>query len=803
MTALLKVSGLRAGYGRVPVLHGIDLTVNEGEILGVLGHNGMGKSTLLKTLMGIIPASGGSIVFDGQDLLRMRSSGRAQLGIGYVPQGRGVFPNLSVRDNLRMGVVAHDLDEDTAIDRVMTDFPRLARLLDRDGGALSGGEQQLLALARCLVSEPDLILLDEPTEGIQPSIIDEIIDLLKEQNRREGLSIVLVEQSLDFITALSDRVLLIQKGQIVGEVAGSEAADPALIEEFTGFGAPGGKAAKPASPALGALKSDRPMAATHTTHKPDPKPAAAHRPAAPNSTQRPATPAPLQERMSYMTVQRPTHAQMKAVVAELGMNMSDARVQEFLDVMQPTLDAYDVVDSLPDYLPPVLYPRTSGYRPTAEENPMNAWYVKTDIRGAPRGPLLGRTIALKDNVCLAGVPMMNGAATLKGYTPDIDATIVTRLLEAGATIVGKAHCEYFCLSGGSHTNATGPVHNPHKHGYSAGGSSSGSGALVGAGLVDMAIGGDQGGSIRMPASFCGVYGMKPTHGLVPYSGIMPIENTIDHTGPMTQNVMDNALMLEVIAGADGLDPRQYDVVTDRYTASVNRGVSGLRIGVVKEGFGHPQSESDVDAKVRAGAEMFRRLGATVDDISIPWHLHGPAIWTPIGLEGLTNQMMIGNGFGTGWEGLYTTSLLDYHSNWRSRADELSDTLKISMLVGQYHLKHTRGRYYAKAQNLSRQLRAEYNKVLASYDLLLMPTTPMKATPLPPADATLALWIQRAFEMLPNTSPFDVSGHPAMSIPCGMSDGLPIGMQLIGRRYEESTIYRAAGAFEQAGNWRTM
>ncbi|MEB8330803.1 amidase family protein, partial [Flavobacteriaceae bacterium KMM 6897] len=125
----------------------------------------------------------------------------------------------------------------------------------------------------------------------------------------------------------------------------------------------------------------------------------------------------------------------------------------------------------------------------------------------------------------------------------LDATIVTRLLDAGAVIAGKAHCEYFCLSGGSHTNATGPVHNPHKHGYSAGGSSSGSGALVGAGEIDMAIGGDQGGSIRMPASFCGCYGMKPTHGLVPYSGIMPIENTIDHVGPMTTNVMDNALML--------------------------------------------------------------------------------------------------------------------------------------------------------------------------------------------------------------------------------------------------------------------
>ena len=793
MSAILRVQGLSASYGRVPVLNGINLDVNDGEILGVLGHNGMGKTTLLKALMGIIPAKSIQMVFDGEDLSLLKSSGRGRLGIGYVPQGRGIFPTLSVLDNLRMGVAAHDMDEIDAVARVLVDFPRLERLLDRDGGALSGGEQQLLALARCLISEPELILLDEPTEGIQPSIIDEIIELLQQLNKRTGISIVLVEQSLDFITALSDRVMLIQKGSIIGEVSGSEAANSTLIEEFTGFGSSGGMEKSIPISSASATPSKGVQANVTLDNGPQ---------YSSERVQSNAMP-PLKERISYMTVQRPTLSQMQDVVTELGMSMSDSRIMEFMDVMQGTLNAYDMVDSLPDYLPPVLYPRTAGYRPTGEENPMNAWYVKTEIKGAPRGPLLGRSIALKDNVCLAGVPMMNGASTLKGYTPDLDATIVTRLLDAGATIAGKAHCEYFCLSGGSHTNATGPVHNPHKHGYSAGGSSSGSGALVGSGQIDMAIGGDQGGSIRMPASFCGCYGMKPTHGLVPYSGIMPIENTIDHTGPMTQNVMDNALMLEVIAGADGLDPRQYDVKTDRYTAAVGRGVSGLRIGVIKESYEQPGAETDVNDKVHAAAETLRRLGATVDEISVPWHMHGTAIWTPIALEGLTQQMMLGNGMGTGWEGLYTTSLLEYHSNWRTRADELSDTLKVSMLIGQFHLKHTRGRYYAKAQNLSRQLRDEFNKVFASYDLLLTPTTAMKAPPIPPVDASLELWCQRAFEMITNTAPFDVTGHPAMSVPCGMSDGLPVGLQIIGRRYDESTIYRAASAFEQAGDWRDM
>jgi amidase len=399
--------------------------------------------------------------------------------------------------------------------------------------------------------------------------------------------------------------------------------------------------------------------------------------------------------------------------------------------------------------------------------------------------------------------MMNGASTLEGYTPDIDATIVTRILDAGGIIVGKAHCEYFCFSGGSHTSAAGPVHNPRKLGYSAGGSSSGSAALLAAGEVDMAIGGDQGGSIRIPAAYCGVYGMKPTHGLVPYTGIMPVEITLDHTGPMTRNVGDNALLLEVLAGEDGLDPRQYNVKTRAYTDALNGGVKGLRIGVVKEGFGLPNSEPDVDAKVKQAASTLRALGATVADISVPMHSVGLAIWSPIILEGATELMMRGNGMGTNWRGLYTTSLLNAHSQWKHRADEFSDTLKISMLVGHYFVKHYRGYFYAKAQNLSRKLRAAYDVALSQHDLLLMPTLPLKATPLPPAGASRELYVQRAFEMAANTAPFDVTGHPAMSIPCGIGDALPIALMLVGKHYDEWTIYRAAAAFEKAGDWTAM
>ena len=775
---ILNVRDLHAGYGRVPVLHGIDFSVNEGQIVGVLGHNGMGKTTLLKTLMGMVPATSGRIEFDGVDISDEPAYERSRLGLGYVPQGRGIFPQLSVYDNLRMGVVEHGEEEHEAIEAVIQEFPALQPLLDRSGGALSGGEQQILALARCLISKPDLVFLDEPTEGIQPSIIDGIIDLLKRLNTEQGLAIVLVEQNLEFVTSLSDRVLLLQKGDIIGEVGDGHSSESALIEKFLGFGS-------------GALMS---ISTSHTEPTRETTPTVSQSlPTAPTD----------KERYTYMTVKRPTQEQLREITLDFGMHLSDERITEFLDVMEDTMKVYDVVDAMPDYLPTVDYPRTPGYRPSPEENPLNAWYIKCEVKGAPRGPLAGKTIVLKDNISLAGVPMMNGASTLEGYIPDIDATIVTRILDAGGTIVGKAHCEYFCLSGGSHTNATGPCHNPHKMGYSAGGSSSGSGALVASGEVDMAMGGDQGGSIRMPAAYCGCYGLKPTHGLVPYTGVMPIETTIDHTGPMTQNVADNALLLEVIAGKDGLDPRQYSPQVDHYTSALGRGVRGLKIGVVQEGFGRPESESDVDTKVRTAADKLRDLGADVEDISIPMHNEGAAIWTPIALEGLTNQMMKGNGFGTGWKGLYSTSLLDHHSNWPNRADELSDTLKICMFVGEYFLRHYRGHYYAKAQNLGRKLKETYNDSLSQYDLFLMPTLPMKATPLPPPDASLALYCQRAFEMLANTSPFDVTGHPAMSVPCGMSEGLPVGMMLISRHYGESTIYQAAHAFEQLGDWKQM
>ncbi|WP_334129666.1 amidase [Sneathiella sp.] len=784
---LFQLTGVASGYGKVPVLHGVDLEVQAGEIVGILGHNGMGKSTLLKTSMGFLPVDAGSIRYRGTDITRFSPHERARLGIAYVPQGRGIFPQLSVRENLRFAYMDNGQgDEAESMARILTEFPRLERLLDRDGGALSGGEQQLLALARSLMSDPEFLLLDEPTEGIQPSIIEEIAETLLQLRRARGLSILLVEQNFDFIADLSDRVLVLERGRISGELTRADLLDKAKVDSFLGFGA--ARSTRAAIPTRTTAASQKPVRPAASGKMP-PAPAAA--PPLPSFS------------VITMTVKRPTLSQMRNMADRFGMSLSDEDLREYSEIMEPYIQCYDRLDALPDYLPEVRYPRSPGYRPSPAENPLNAWYYKTNIKGAMDGPLRDKKIVLKDTVCLAGVPMMNGSSIMEGYTPEIDATIVTRILDAGAIIVGKSHCENLCLSGGSHTNATGPVHNPWKHGYMAGGSSSGSAALVATGEVDMAIAGDQGGSIRIPSSNCGVYGMKPTHGLVPYSGVMPVEQTIDHVGPITNNVADNALFLEVLAGEDGLDPRQYAPKVYRYTEAIGKGCRGLRIGVLKEGFGRPESEPDVDAKVRAAAERFVSLGAMVSEVSVPEHYLAGDAWVAITVEGLQDLMMHGNTAGTNYAGLYHPSMIDHFANWRSRADELSHSLKTCMFIGEHFQTQYRGRYYGKAQNLMRMVRRKYKEALKQYDLLLMPTLPMKAQKIPGPDATLQEYVTRAFEMVGNTSAFNSGHFPAMSIPCGLSEGLPIGMMLVADDYCEMTIYQAAHAFEQSGDWRSF
>ena len=504
-----------------------------------------------------------------------------------------------------------------------------------------------------------------------------------------------------------------------------------------------------------------------------------------------------------MSAKRPTRAQIRQAANTLGLSLDEPDVEEFTEMVGQTVETYyRALDRMPHHLPEVKYPRSPGYRPSREEDPLSAWYVKTTIEGAKRGKLRGKTVAIKDNISVAGVPMMNGASVLEGYTPDIDATIVTRILDAGGTIMGKAHCEYFCYSGSSHTNAVATTLNPYNHDYTPGGSSSGCAALVASGEVDLGIGSDQGGSVREPSAFCGLYGMKPTWGLVPYTGALSIEMTLDHLGPMTRTTADNALFLEVLAGADGLDPRQYAPKTARYTQALGAGVKGMKIGILGEGFGHEVSDPRVDKCVREAATVFADLGAEVSEVSVPMHRDGLAIWVPIGVEGAYEQVLKGYGQGHNWKGLYTPSHIEAVAGWQGKSNMFSEIFKLGMLCAEHMRSVHNGRYYAKAQNLSRKLKDAYDAALDKVDLLLMPTSPIHAVKLPPEIRTRAEDMTPGFAPIPNTAPIDCTGHPSMNVPCGMLDGLPVGMMLTGKHFDEMTVYRASDAFEAATDWKS-
>lgn len=498
----------------------------------------------------------------------------------------------------------------------------------------------------------------------------------------------------------------------------------------------------------------------------------------------------------------PTLDELRLIAEQYHLHLSREDLKVYQQIIEGSLGSYRRLAELDEPKLPVKYARKRGYRPSGKENPLHAWYWRCSIKGANSGKLAGKKIALKDNICVAGIPMMNGSAVLEGFVPDVDATVVTRILDAGGEIIGKAVCEDLCFSGGSFTSATGPVLNPHNPEYNAGGSSSGSAALVVHGDCDMAMGGDQGGSIRIPSSWSGAYGLKPTYSLVPYTGIFPIEQTLDHTGPIAMSVGDVALLLEVVAGKDPLDPRQREVTTKPYTKALTGDVKGMNFGVVKEGFGWPgASEEDVDKAVKEAASAFKKGGGKVKEISIPMHRDGIHIWNAIATEGALAQMILHDGMGLNWDGYYTTGLVDYYGRARRvLADNYSDTVKFVILLGQYMANKYYGRYYGKAQNLAPVLRGAYDTALKEVDLLIMPTIPMKAMPLPTKPDT-GVYFKTALGMIQNTCPFDVTNHPAMTIPCGKSQGLPIGMMLIGRHFEDDVVLKAAHAFEKMGIYK--
>ncbi len=502
-----------------------------------------------------------------------------------------------------------------------------------------------------------------------------------------------------------------------------------------------------------------------------------------------------------MPLSSPSLAELRAAATHLGFSLSDEELEDQRGVVAAALQGFGALDSADDTLPAVRYPRDGGRKPTPEENPLGAWQVRAEIRGAEAGPLAGRSVAVKDNVMVAGLPIENGTPFFEGYRPPLDATVVTRILDAGGTITGKSVCEFFCFSGGSHTSYPGAVRNPHNHDHVAGGSSSGSAALVAAGEVDMAVGGDQGGSIRIPASACGIVGMKPTHGLVPYTGALPLMADVDHLGPMTTNVEDNALLLEVLAGPDGYDERQHSAQVKSYRQGLEAGVDGLRVGVLGEAFGVEGQMPEVEAKVRGAADALADLGASVKVVSAPLHPLSGAIAFGT-MQALMVDAFHGGGFGFSSTDLQVPSFVERTRTLWDHADQFPANVKSLLLLTEVVRRQAGFRYLAKARNLRRELRADYDRLLGELDVLLLPTAPVTAPRIPRDGATAAEVYHAAYAMLAHTFAFNLTQHPALSVPCGLVNGLPVGLMLVGRHWDEPTLYRAAYAFQEDRDWRT-
>lgn len=493
----------------------------------------------------------------------------------------------------------------------------------------------------------------------------------------------------------------------------------------------------------------------------------------------------------------------------------DAHEEEHYRHLLNGLDATSqLVEALPAYTDPRLLPDSSTLPRTyerlagnAEKNPLNTWSHRTSITDPkPLDKRLeGRTIVVKDNVSIAGVPLTGGTfpELLTGKTeypiPQIDAVVVKRVLESGGVLKGSANCEHFSMSPLSFTSASGPVHNVWLKGYTTGGSSSGCAATVAAtqartwrkkhGLppndeelgesVDMAIGGDQGGSIRIPAAYAGIYGFKATHGLVPYSGIISLVPFIDHTGPMTTTLVDNALLLSVLVGYDGMDPRctpetplranvpDYCGLLEAWKAEKESNGEwtpqaagrGLRVGVLKEGLEVVGLSDEVKAVISAAIARFKAVGADVQEVSIPMHVLGPSIWTVV-----TRPFITSNGLQN-----RATPFLGYAMPditppvFDQKAYEVlnkHNPAVVNMFFNSAFMnaKPDANQQLAKAMGLVQQLRDVYDEALTDFDVLLTPVNPRVGSKHPEYAMDVEKKMEPAIGATLNTCQFNVTGR---------------------------------------------
>jgi aspartyl-tRNA(Asn)/glutamyl-tRNA(Gln) amidotransferase subunit A len=398
------------------------------------------------------------------------------------------------------------------------------------------------------------------------------------------------------------------------------------------------------------------------------------------------------------------------------------------------------------------------------------------LEGHYRGPLHGIPIAVKDLYYTKGIRTTAGSKILSDFLPTYDATVIARLQDAGAILIGKLNMHEFARGATNSSSVIGGCYNPWDTLRVTGGSSGGSGAALAAGLCYGSLGSDTGGSIRIPAAFCGVVGLKPTYGRVSRHGVFPLSWSLDHVGPMTRTVTDAALMLQVIAGHDRHDPTTRTAIVPDYTASLAGDIEGARLGIPQE-FYFEQLDAEVGDSVRAAVQTLERAGARVEEVSLPLSKYAAAAGRIISL----------------------TESAEIHEKFlRTRLADYSPDVRAGFLVGQLVL----GKHYMKAQRLRSLIRQEMAAVLRRVDALVTPTVPIAAPRI--GQTTVEIGPERMETMWALsrlTRPANLTGFPAISVPCGFTQGgLPIGLQLTGRPFAEATLLQIAHAYEQETTW---
>ncbi|EON74407.1 MULTISPECIES: Asp-tRNA(Asn)/Glu-tRNA(Gln) amidotransferase subunit GatA [Lysinibacillus] len=408
-----------------------------------------------------------------------------------------------------------------------------------------------------------------------------------------------------------------------------------------------------------------------------------------------------------------------------------------------------------------------------------------------RGPLFGLPIGVKDNIVTEGLETTCASKILEGFMPIYDATVVKKLREAGMITIGKLNMDEFAMGSSNENSAYKTTKNPWNLNHVPGGSSGASAAAVAAGEVPFSLGSDTGGSIRQPAAYCGVVGMKPTYGRVSRFGLVAFASSLDQIGPITRNVEDNALLLEAISGLDANDSTSANVEVPNFAAALTGDVKGLRIAVPKEflgeGVGEAARQSVLDA-----LEVLKGLGATVEEVSLPHSKYALAAYYILSSSEASSNLSRFDGIRYGFRAENVENLMDLYKE--TRAQGFGDEVKRRIMLGTYSLSAgTYDAYYKKAQQARTLIKADYDKVFEDFDVIIGPTSPTPAFKIGEnVDDPMTMY---ANDIL--TIPINLAGVPAISIPCGSENGLPLGLQIIGKHFDEATIYRTAHAFEQA------